>query len=70
MATHSSIIAWRSQWTEELHGLQYTGLQSIGHTRHTLITHNICGVKNTNENTRISSFNPHHYSVDKCHYNM
>ena len=25
MATHSSILAWRIPWTEELCGLQYTG---------------------------------------------
>ena len=25
MATHSSILAWRSPWTEELGGLQSTG---------------------------------------------
>ena len=28
MATHSSILAWRSPWTEEPGGLQSTGLQS------------------------------------------
>ena len=28
MATHSSILAWRIPWTEELGGLQSTGLQS------------------------------------------
>ena len=28
MATHSSILAWRIPWTEELGGLQFTGLQS------------------------------------------
>ena len=27
-ATHSSILAWRSPWTEEPGGLQFTGLQS------------------------------------------
>ena len=26
MATHSSILAWRTQWTEESGGLQSTGL--------------------------------------------
>ena len=25
MATHSSILAWRIPWTEELGGLQFTG---------------------------------------------
>ena len=28
MATHSSILAWRIPWTEELGGLQSVGLQS------------------------------------------
>ena len=31
MATHSSILAWRSPWTEELGGLQLTGSQRVGH---------------------------------------
>ena len=31
MATHPSIIAWRSPWTEEPDGLQSTGSQRVGH---------------------------------------
>ena len=31
MATHSSILAWRLPWTEELDGLQSAGLQRVGH---------------------------------------
>ena len=31
MATHSSILAWRVPWTEELGGLWSMGLQRIGH---------------------------------------
>ena len=31
MATHSSILARRIPWTEELGGLQSTGLQRVGH---------------------------------------
>ena len=31
MATHSSILAWRIPWTEELGGLQSTGPQRVGH---------------------------------------
>ena len=31
MATHSSILALRIPWTEEPGGLQFTGLQIIGH---------------------------------------
>ena len=31
MATHSSILAWRIPWTEEPDGLQFMGLQRVGH---------------------------------------
>ena len=31
MATNSSILAWRISQTEELGGLQSTGLQRVGH---------------------------------------
>ena len=31
MATHSSILAWRIPWTEELGRLQSTGLQRVRH---------------------------------------
>ena len=31
MATHSSILAWRIPWMEELGGLQSMGLQRVGH---------------------------------------
>ena len=30
MATHSSILAWRIPWTEELGGPQSTGSQGVG----------------------------------------
>ena len=32
MATHSSNLAWIIPWTEELHGLQSMGSQSVGHS--------------------------------------
>ena len=35
MATHSSILAWRSPWTEEPGGLQSMGL---GRVRHDQVT--------------------------------
>ena len=35
MATHSSILAWRSPWTEETGGLQSLGLQRVRHDRMT-----------------------------------
>ena len=31
MASHSSTIAWKIPWTEELCGLQSTGSQRVGH---------------------------------------
>ena len=31
MVTHSSILAWKIPWTEELAGLQSMGLQRVGH---------------------------------------
>ena len=31
MATHSSILAWRTSWTEEPGGLQSMGSQRVGH---------------------------------------
>ena len=31
MATHSSILAWRTPWMEEPGGLQSTGSQRVGH---------------------------------------
>ena len=31
MATHSSIHAWKVPWTEEPGGLQFVGLQRVGH---------------------------------------
>ena len=31
MATHSSILAWKIPWTEELGGLQSKGSQRVGH---------------------------------------
>ena len=31
MAAHSSILAWRIPWTEELCGLQSVGSQRVGH---------------------------------------
>ena len=32
VATHSSILAWRSTWTGETGGLQSTGSQRVGHS--------------------------------------
>ena len=32
IATHSSILAWKIPWTEELGGLQSMGLQRVIHS--------------------------------------
>ena len=40
MATHSSILAWRSTWTEQPGGLRSIGLQRVRHdgaTKHRMI---------------------------------
>ena len=39
MATHSTILAWRSPWTEESGGLQSIGSQRVGHKPKQLSTH-------------------------------
>ena len=31
MATHSNTLAWKIPWTEEPSGLQFMGLQRVGH---------------------------------------
>ena len=31
MTTHSSLLVWEIPWTEEPGGLQYIGLQRVGH---------------------------------------
>ena len=38
MATHSSIFAWRTPWTEEAGGLQSMGSQRVGHDWSALAT--------------------------------
>ena len=39
MATHSSILAWKIQWTEEPGRLQSVGFQRVGHDSATEHTH-------------------------------
>ena len=34
IATHSSILAWRTPWTEEPGGLQFMGSQRVGRSTH------------------------------------
>ena len=46
VATHSSILAWKIQWTEEPGGLQSKGSQRAGHnwvTKYALNPHS-CGL--------------------------
>ena len=45
MATHPSILDWKIPWTEEPGGLQFMGLQRVGHdlvTKHSTHTHTQC----------------------------
>ena len=42
MATHSSILAWKTPWTEEPGGLQSMGLQRVRHDWPTEHAHNAC----------------------------
>ena len=42
MATHPSVLAWEIPWTEEPGGLQFKGLQEVGHdlvTEHAVNTY-------------------------------
>ena len=39
MAIHSSIVAWKIQWTEESGGLQSKGSQRVGHDLAAEYTH-------------------------------
>ena len=38
MATHSSILAWKIPWTEELGGLQFMGSQRVRYDRETSLS--------------------------------
>ena len=42
MATHSSFLAWRSQWTEELDGLKSPWRRRVGHDWVTNTIHCVC----------------------------
>ena len=39
MATHSSVLAWKTPWTEEPDRLQFMNSQRIGHDRADTYTH-------------------------------
>ena len=41
MATHSSLLAWRTPWTDASGGLQSMGLQRIGHSLATDISRSL-----------------------------
>ena len=48
MATYSSILAWKSPWTEEPGGLQSMRLQRVGHDG---ATEHVCALVHTNPPT-------------------
>ena len=45
MVTHSSILAWRILWTEELGCLQLMGSQGVEHDRARSPVYELCGIK-------------------------
>ena len=47
MATHSSILDWKSPWPEEPGRLQSTGLQRVRHHRETKHQQDICTTQET-----------------------
>ena len=55
MATHSSFLAWRIPWTEELGGLQSVGSQRVKMQLSTINTHILLG----NKNHLLNSLWPH-----------
>jgi len=48
MATYSSILAWKSPWTEEPGSLQSMGLQRVGHDG---ATEHVCTLVHTHPHT-------------------
>ena len=62
MATHSSILAWRIPWTEKPGGLQFVGLQRVGHNWATN-THT-CTEKGIINNKRIRIFEKRKEELD------
>ena len=54
MATHSSILAWRSPWSEEPGLLQSKGLERVEHGERS-ITHAHTGLPNIPENCNFST---------------
>ena len=55
MATHSSFLAWRIPWTEEIGGLQSVGSQRVKMQLSTINTHILLG----NKNHLLNSLWPH-----------
>ena len=51
MATHSSILAWRTPWIEESGGLWFRGSQRIGHNWATNTVNFLCKIKRLNQLT-------------------
>ena len=69
MATHSSILAWRSPWTEELGGLQSMGWQRVGHTEQLtlLVIQDTCGGPQLSPNLHSPLYFPNN---SLCHLNI
>ena len=62
MATHSSILAWRIPWMEELSGLQSTGRKELDTTER-LHFHFSCGMQDLSSPTMpstVEAWSPNH----------
>ena len=53
MATHFSILAWKTPWTEEPSGVQSTGSQRIGHDSAQTHTHSLIQAIIPHQQTKI-----------------
>ena len=68
MATHSSILAWRIPWTEELGWLQSMGSQRVGHVWATSLSLALFWLKKKQTNTlNIDGFSEFTFAADGFH---
>ena len=64
MTTHSSVLAWEILWTEEPDGLQFMGLQRVGHDIAFLYTTAVSDCSSCSK-----SFKRNRYLEVECHHN-
>ena len=64
MTTHSSVLTWEILWTEEPDGLQFMGLQRVGHDIAFLYTTVVSDCSSCSK-----SFKRNRYLEVECHHN-